>query len=312
MVLVSILAGVAAPPLAALPAIRRGLRVDLREALEASGSAVGGQGATDRALRRVAFLPPAMQLGLRNAGRRKRRSLATAVIVALAVANLLATLALARAATEGTRTSWGDHLEDVQVSTAGALFDERAASVLRTTPGVAEAEPVLEEHRRARRPRGVRLGRSSASRYFRYRLTAGRWFSAAEERARERVAVIERNLAQLAGVDVGDVVTLTTAAGDARFRIVGMAKNQQEDGTAIYVPLTTARSAARAADGRQHLLAQDDLVGRGVRRPDHDAASRTGWPNSATRSAARSATSPSATRSPPTARSRPRSRCSAS
>ena len=37
--------GLLAPPLAALPAIRRGVRVDLREALESTGSAVGGQDA---------------------------------------------------------------------------------------------------------------------------------------------------------------------------------------------------------------------------------------------------------------------------
>ena len=36
------------------------------------------------------FLPRTMQIGLRNVGRRKRRSLATALIVALAVGNLLA------------------------------------------------------------------------------------------------------------------------------------------------------------------------------------------------------------------------------
>jgi putative ABC transport system permease protein len=241
VVLVSIAAGLLAPPLAALPAIRRGLHVDLREALEASGSAVGGQGAADRALRRIAFLPPAMQLGLRNAGRRKRRSLATAAIVALAVANLLATLALARAATEGTRTSWGDHLEDVQVSTGGTLFDARAARALRATPGVAEAEPVLKNT--------VQLGGREAFAWgvereplLRYRLAGGRWFTAAEERGREPVAVIERNLAQLEGIAIGDAVTLATAAGDARFRIIGTAKNQQEDGTALYVPLSTARA----------------------------------------------------------------------
>jgi ABC-type lipoprotein release transport system permease subunit len=77
---------------------------------------------------------------------------------------------------------------------------------------------------------------------FRYRLSDGRWFSAAEERARERVAVIERNLAQFTGADVGDRVTLTTVAGPAQFRIIGMATNQQEDGTVLYVPLTTLRS----------------------------------------------------------------------
>jgi putative ABC transport system permease protein len=77
---------------------------------------------------------------------------------------------------------------------------------------------------------------------FRSRLADGRWFSADEEQAGERVAVIERNIAQLVGVGVGDGVRLETAAGDADFRIVGTAKNQQENGTALYVPLTTTRA----------------------------------------------------------------------
>ena len=49
VVLASLLVGLVAPPLAALPAIRRALRVDLREALEATGSTTGGQDAVDRA-----------------------------------------------------------------------------------------------------------------------------------------------------------------------------------------------------------------------------------------------------------------------
>jgi len=49
--------GLLAPPLAAWPAIHRGVRVDLRQALEATGSAVGGQDAGDRLLRRVRLLP---------------------------------------------------------------------------------------------------------------------------------------------------------------------------------------------------------------------------------------------------------------
>lgn len=238
----SVLVGVLAPPLAALPAIRRGLRVDLRDALEASGSALGGQDASDRLLRRAAFLPRVLQIGLRNLGRRKRRSLATAAIVALAVGNLLAVLAVAEAARQSTRMAWGDHLEDVQVSTGGrALFDERAESIIRTTPGVAEAEPVLKNT--------VELAGREAFVWgvereplFRYRLAAGRWFTAEEEQARERVAVIERNIAQNVGVGIGDRVTLTTAGGDVDFRVIGVAKNQQENGTALYIPLTTARA----------------------------------------------------------------------
>ena len=242
VVLVSAAVGLLAPPLAALPAIHRGVRVDLREALESTGSAVGGQDAGDSLLRRARFLPRTMQIGLRNVGRRRRRSLATALIVALAVGNLLACLGLAAAATQASRTSWANHREDMQISTGGrALFDERAQRVIRSTPGIAEAEPVLKNT--------VALGGREAfvwgverTPLFRYRLVGGRWFDAAEERARERVAVIERNLAQITGVDVGDRVTLTTAAGPLRLRIIGMAKNQQEDGTVLYLPLTTVRS----------------------------------------------------------------------
>ena len=54
VLLASVLVGVLGPVLAALPAIRRGVRVDLREALESTGSAVGGQDASDRVLRRAA------------------------------------------------------------------------------------------------------------------------------------------------------------------------------------------------------------------------------------------------------------------
>ena len=82
-----------------------------------------------------------MQIGLRNVGRRKRRSLATALIVALAVGNLLAVLGVAAAATEATRRSWSSHLEDLQVSTSGRdRFD-------------AEAERGDPHHPRSRRGR---------------------------------------------------------------------------------------------------------------------------------------------------------------
>jgi len=77
---------------------------------------------------------------------------------------------------------------------------------------------------------------------FRYRLAEGRWFDAEEDRNGARVAVIERNIAQIAGIDVGDTVTLRAATGAVRFRIIGVATNQQEDGTALYVPLSTARA----------------------------------------------------------------------
>ena len=77
VVAASAFVGLAGPPLAALPAIRPGVRTDLREALHSTGSVVGGQGRLDRALRHLRFLPRTMQLGLRGVGRRRHRSFAT-------------------------------------------------------------------------------------------------------------------------------------------------------------------------------------------------------------------------------------------
>ena len=239
---VSLLVGLLVPPLAALPAIRRGVRVDLREALESTGSAVGTQDAADRLLRRARFLPRAMQIGLRGVGRRRRRSLATALIVALAVANLLAFMALAEGATESTRAGWSSHREDLRLWTSGSrLFDEHAAQVIRSTPGVAEAQPALVNDVTVAGQEAFVWG-IPLEPLLDYRLSDGRWFDAAEERGRERVAVVERNLAQRVDVGVGDQLTVETATGSARVRVVGLAKNQQEDGTVLYVPLTTARA----------------------------------------------------------------------
>jgi lipoprotein-releasing system permease protein len=83
----------------------------------------------------------------------------------------------------------------------------------------------------------------------RLEMNDGRWFSAAEEQARERVAVIERNLAERTGTEVGERVTLATASGAAQFRIVGIANNRQEDGTVLFVPLTTLRSVLHEPTG---------------------------------------------------------------
>jgi putative ABC transport system permease protein len=267
VVAVSLLVGLAGPPLAALPAIRRGVRADLHEALESTGSVVGGEGALDRALRRVRFLPRTMQLGLRGAGRRKRRSFATALIVALAVGNLLAVLGLAAAATETTRTSWNDHLDDVRVWTGGsAAFDRRAEAAIRATPGVGEIQPALV--------RDVELGGEAAVVWgvrqrplFRVRMSGGRWFAAAEERAGARVLIIERNLARTTGTRVGDRVTLTTGGGAAPFRVIGVSDNQQEDGTALFVPLSTTRALLHEPGATAYWVKTSS--------PDHSLIDRT-------------------------------------
>mgnify|MGYP003412906701 FL=1 len=115
-------------------------------------------------------------------GRRKRRSLATALIVAFAVGNLLATLALAAGATEATRTSWDSHLQDLQVWTTGLQpFDREAEQAIRAVPGVAEVEPVLK-NTVSLDGREAFVWAMEPEPLFDHRLTGGRWFSADEDR----------------------------------------------------------------------------------------------------------------------------------
>lgn len=242
---VSVLVGLLGPALAALPAIRRAVRVPLREALEATGSAVGSQDAGDRLLRRVRVLPRTAQIGLRNAGRRRRRSLATALMVALAVGNLLAVLGLAAAISEITHANWRDHGEDVKVTTRGDRpLGARGERILRATPGVAAVEPMFDASVTLAGEDGF-VWSLRQDTVFRHHVVDGRWYTPAEERRRARVAVVERSLARTTGTRVGDEVSVETASGPIDLRVIGIASNLQEGGTVLFVPLATMQEALR-------------------------------------------------------------------
>jgi ABC-type lipoprotein release transport system permease subunit len=78
---------------------------------------------------------------------------------------------------------------------------------------------------------------------FHYRLAAGRWYTPAEEQARAHVAVVEQDIAQATRTRLGDSIGVQTASGPASFRVIGISTNQQEDGTALFVPLSTMHAA---------------------------------------------------------------------
>jgi putative ABC transport system permease protein len=239
IVLASALVGLLGPPLAALPAIRRAVRVPVREALQATGSAAGGQDAGDRLLARVRFLPRPAQIGLRNVGRRRRRSLSTALVIALAVGTMLAALGMITAAANASRASWGDHGEDVSITPVGGRsLDARAAALIRATPGVAAVEPFFATDIKLD-GQAARIWAIQQATMFHYRITAGRWFTPAEAQARAHVAVIEQAIASTTGTRLGDTITVQTESGPASFRVIGISPQQQENGIALFVPITT-------------------------------------------------------------------------
>jgi ABC-type lipoprotein release transport system permease subunit len=237
-----IVVGLAGPPLAALPAIRRASRLPLNEALQAAGSAVGGQGRLDALLRRATFLPRTAQIGLRGLGRRKRRSLATAVQVSLAVATLLALLSLG-AGVGKTTGAWFDDLHfDVWIeATASEPLGPDAERLITSTEGVRRAQAWTTNDVRVDGRDAQAWGLPAAPMTDPH-VTTGRWYTDAEVEARAKVAVIGRTLAAGADKRVGDRVEIVTGNGPVTLQVIGVSGNQANNGDVLFTPVTTLQS----------------------------------------------------------------------
>jgi putative ABC transport system permease protein len=245
MLVISLVVGLIGPALAARPAIRRAGRLSLAEALSATGSAVGGRGALDRGLRHIRFLPRSAQIGLRGAARRKRRTAATALQVGLAVGILLGALSLGKAVANMSTYFFDTVHYDVWAQTyASKPFDATAETTITAIPGVREAQPVLSNNARIAGTEAQLYGLPERPMYT-PDLDAGEWYSDAQARSGGRVAVIGRALADKAGVDVGQNVRVSTAAGPVSLRVVGINSNAAGP-TLIMLPIGTLQAALRS------------------------------------------------------------------
>lgn len=242
VLIASFVLGLIGPPLAALPAIRRAARLPLNEALRASGSASGGQGRLDKLLRRVSFLPRTAQIGLRGLGRRKRRSLATALQVALAVATLLALLSLGSGVGETTRAWFDQNRFDIWVqSTASKPFGPDAQRLIDSTEGISETQPWIQN--------GVRFEGEDAPAWglpatpmMRTEVSSGRWYTEAEVREGAKVAVLGQTIAGSTDTEIGDEIRLGTSNGPMSVEVIGISGNQADNGGVVFVPVTTLQS----------------------------------------------------------------------
>jgi putative ABC transport system permease protein len=241
----SLAVGVVAPPLAAVPAIRRASRLPLAEALNATGSAVGGQGVLDRGLRHIRFLPRTAQIGLRGAVRRKRRTVATAVQVGLAVGVVLGALSLGQVVANMTTSFFDSVRYDVWAQTyAGKPFNATAQRTIAAVPGVREAQPLLTNNARVADTTAQLFGLPERPMYA-PKIVAGTWYSDAQARGGARVAVIGRALADKAHVAVGGSIRAKTAAGPVSVRVVGITASSG-NGWMVLMPLRGLQSALRS------------------------------------------------------------------
>jgi ABC-type lipoprotein release transport system permease subunit len=190
----------------------------------------------------VRFLPRSAQIGLRGLGRRKRRNVATALQVSLAVATLLALLSLGAGVVESGRGWFDDNRFDVQIeAVASKRLGADAGRLIASTEGVREAQPWVQNNVRLEDHDAQAWG-LPARPLINTRVNDGRWYSDAEVGARAKVAVLGATIAKSTGTHVGDRIRIDTGGGPVTLRVIGISGNQAQNGGVVFTPVTTLQS----------------------------------------------------------------------
>lgn len=230
---------------ASLPALRRALRIPVREALQTQGAAVTfGTSRFDRLVLHGGLLPRTVRLGIRNLVRNKRRTAATTMQISLAVATALGFLNMAASFTRALDHDYAVIPWDASVyAPPGApRLDSAAQGIAADTPGVERVEPVLINTIEYRSQPVTILGMTGTALY-KPELRGGRWYTTDEADRGAPVAVIGPNVARENNLDPGDTVTVRTAGGNADLRVVGIDSSQRDNGRAFFVPLAWLQRA---------------------------------------------------------------------
>jgi putative ABC transport system permease protein len=249
VVVASLVAGPALAVAASLPALRRALRRPVAETLAGAGTSGYGSRRLDRLAARSGLLagtrvPGSVRMGVRNVLRQKRRSTATIAQVAVAAGLAIAFLALGQSVTAVISQTIGTlHFSIGAGEAAGSgarPFGSQALTVAAATPGVTGARPVETSSVQYNGQAYVAWGLGAHPLYS-YRLSAGHWFTTADTAADARTAippvVLGPALARAARASVGQILTLSVAAGPTRVRVIGIDTVPTNNGDTVYFPL---------------------------------------------------------------------------
>ena len=249
VVVASLLLGPVLAVAASLPALRRALRRPVAETLADKGTSGYGSGQLDRLVARSGMLsgtkiPGSARMGVRNVLRQKRRSIAAIAQVAVAAGLAITFLALGQSVTAVISQTVGLLHFSFSAGMAGTTdtrpFGSQALTVAASTPGVTGAEPVETSSVQYDGQTYVAWGLGTHPLYA-YRLSAGHWFTSADTVADTRTAippvVLGPAVARVTGARVGQVLTLTMAAGPTRARVIGIDTGQLNAGDTVYFPL---------------------------------------------------------------------------
>ncbi len=252
---------------ASAPALWRALRIPVRDSLQSQGAAVTfGVSPIDRLLVHGRLLPRTIGFGARNLVRNKRRTAATTLQIALAVATALGFLNMAISFRQALDNDYSVIAWDASMyAPAGApRLDAVAREVAAGTAGVERVEPVLLNTIEYVGETYPVFGMTDAPLY-RPSVRDGRWYTAEEAHQGAPVAVVGPNAARENHLEPGDSVTVTTTGGQVDVRIVGIDGSQQDGGRAFFVPLRWLQQATGWGDATNVLwLSMTQADDRGI------------------------------------------------
>ena len=244
VVVASLLLGPVLAAVASLPALRRALRKPVTETLTGATTSGYGRSALDRQLARESLLirSSGIRMGVRNALRQKGRSIAAIVQVAVAAGLAMSFFALGQSITADIGQTVGKlhfSIAAGEATSAGARpFTSEAIGIAAATSGVTGVRPV-EASSVEYNGQGYAAWGLGPNPLYSYHLSAGRWFTAADAGASTPPVVLGPVVARAAGAAVGQTITLTTASGPARVRVIGIDTGQNNGGGTVYFPLAT-------------------------------------------------------------------------
>jgi putative ABC transport system permease protein len=275
----SLVVGVGVVVLASLPAIFRTLRVSVVDGLESHGiSADYGRTFFDRNLMRIRGIPRTVQMGFRNASRRKGRSISTILQVAFAVAVVIAMLNGGDGLIAMTVRAYDVRTWDLWTTVADDPTDPMTvekAALIEGIDGVKSVEPVSRTFAQINDRTVPLYGYVQDTRALDYDKTLlengrGRWWTPEEANGAARVVVVGDALSRFENIGLGDTVELMTATGAHEFEVIGIDTAFAENGQFIYAPLEAVQAVLQKGDAVSGFFIQTDSRDH----PEIDATSR--------------------------------------
>jgi putative ABC transport system permease protein len=276
---ISLAVGVGVVILASLPALFRTLRVSVVEGLESHGiSADFGRTRLDRSLMGIRGMPRTVQMGIRNASRRKGRSISTILQVAFAVGVVIAMLNGSDGLIDMTVRAYDVRTWDLWTAVTDNPTDPMTvaeAARIEGIEGVKSAEPVYSTVAKINDRTPSLYGYVQGTQALNFEKTLlengqGRWWTPEEAQAAKRVVVIGDALARFENIELGDTIELMTATGAHTLLVIGIDTAFTENGQFVYAPLETVQALLQKGDAVNGFFIQTDSRDHG----EIDATSR--------------------------------------